>query len=57
MGKIKNQQMFHATIDGKKTICGLSNQYKGADTLIKFNEYLNDNLYIKYCCKKCQIKK
>jgi hypothetical protein len=50
----KNQQLFHATIDGKKTICGLSNQYKDADTLEKFKERLKDNSYVKYCCKKCQ---
>jgi hypothetical protein len=52
--KFKNQQLFHATIDGKKTICGLSNQYKDADTLEKFKERLKDNSYVKYCCKKCQ---
>lgn len=57
MGHIKNQQIFHATLDGKKTICGLSNQYKDADTLARFTERLKDNSYIKYCCKKCQSKK
>ena len=56
MSHIKNQNIFHATIDGKKTICGLSNQCKDADTLEKFNERLKDNSYIKYCCKKCQLK-
>jgi hypothetical protein len=54
MAHIKNQQIFHATNDGKKTICGLSNQYKYADTLEKFKERLNNNSYVKYCCKKCQ---
>jgi hypothetical protein len=57
MAHIKNQQKFHATIDGKKTICGLSNQYKDADTLTRFAERLKDNSYIKYCCEKCKIKK
>ena len=56
MAHIKNQQKFHATIDGKKTICGLSNQYKDADTLTRFVERLKDNSYIKYCCEKCQTK-
>ena len=56
MVRIKNQQMFHATIDMKKTICGLSNQFKDADTLARFIERLKDNSYIKYCCKKCQTK-
>lgn len=54
MAKNKNQKIFHATKDGKKTICGLSNEYKLADTLIKFTERLKDNSYLKYCCKKCQ---
>ena len=57
MGHIKNQQIFHATLDGKKTVCGLSNQYKDADTLARFTERLKDSSYIKYCCKKCQSKK
>lgn len=57
MGHIKNQQIFHATIDGKKTICGLSNQYKDADTILRFSERVKDNSYIKYCCKKCQSKR
>lgn len=57
MGYIKNQQLFHFTIDGKKTICGLSNQYKDAETLKRFTEMLNNASYIKYCCKKCQINK
>jgi hypothetical protein len=45
MGHIKNQQLFHFTIDGKKTICGLSNQYKDAETLKRFTEMLNDASY------------
>lgn len=57
MKKFKNQQMFHATIDGKKTICGLSNQYKMADELTKFEERIKDNSWIKFCCKKCQNHK
>ena len=57
MAHIKNQQIFHATLDGKKTVCGLSNQYKDADTLARFTERLKDNSYIKYCCKKCQSKR
>jgi hypothetical protein len=56
MGLIKNQNCFHATIDGKKTICGLSNQYNDADTLAKFNQRLQDKGFIKHCCKKCQTK-
>jgi hypothetical protein len=52
----KNQNMFHATIDGKKTICGLTNQYKDADSIIKFNERVKDEGWVKYCCKKCQTK-
>jgi hypothetical protein len=57
MAHIKNQQIFHATLDGKKTICGLSNQYNDADSLLKFTERLKDESFIKYCCKKCQSKK
>jgi len=56
MGHIKNQQKFHATINGKKTLCGLSNQYKDAWTLKEFTEMLKKNSYIKYCCKKCENK-
>ena len=56
MSHIKNQNVFHATIDGIKTICGLSNQYKDADTFKKFNERLIDKNYTRYCCKKCSIK-
>ena len=54
MTRIKNQNMHHATINGKKTICGLSNQYKVADTVLEFTEKLKDQSWIKHCCKKCQ---
>ncbi len=54
MKRTTNQNMFHATIDGKKTVCGLSNQYKIADTVDVFNGRLKDASYIKYCCKKCE---
>lgn len=53
---IKNQQIFHATIDEKKTLCGLSNQYKDADTIARFIQRLQNKEYIKYCCKKCESK-
>lgn len=56
MGHIKNQQLLHATIDGKKTICGLSNQYKTADTVLQFTDKLKDSSWIKHCCKKCQTR-
>ncbi len=56
MSRIKNQNMFHATIDSKKTICGLSNQYKVADTLERFKERLKDASMVKHCCVKCQQK-
>jgi hypothetical protein len=57
MAHLKNQNIFHVTTDGKKTICGLSNQFKDADTLLIFTERLKDSSYIKYCCKKCQSKR
>jgi len=55
MAHIKNQNQFHL-IDstGKKTRCGLSNQFKDALSLDKFNRYLNDESWTKCCCKKCQ---
>lgn len=56
MKALKKQQMFHLTIDGKKTVCGLSNQYKDADNIEKFNKHLNNGLS-KFCCIKCQSKK
>jgi hypothetical protein len=56
MARINNQNIFHATLDGKKTICGLSNQFNDADSLVKFAQRLKDSGFIKYCCKKCQTK-
>jgi hypothetical protein len=56
MAHINNQNIFHATLDGKKTICGLSNQFNDADSLVKFAQRLKDSSFIKYCCKKCQTK-
>jgi hypothetical protein len=49
MTHIKNQK-----IDGKKTICGLSNQYKDADTMQKFNQRIIDKNYIKIAAKNAQ---
>lgn len=56
MKKIKNQNIFHVTINNKKTLCGLSNQWNDADTLQKFENRLLNKSYIKFCCIKCQIK-
>ena len=54
MPRIKNQQIFHCTKDGKRTICGLSNQHKDADGIEKFQIRCKDENQIKLCCKKCQ---
>lgn len=58
MAHIKNQNIFHqVSQDGKKTVCGLSNQHNDAITYERFVSYLNDKNYSKYCCKKCQQKR
>ena len=54
MGHFKNQNILHTTLDGKKTLCSLSNQFKIADTIEQFKTRLIDESWIKYCCKKCQ---
>ena len=56
MGYIKNQDLNHFTIDGKRTACGLSNQYKTADNIQEFNEKLKDGSWDKHLCKKCKSK-
>ena len=57
MAKIKNQNMFHlADKTGKKTICGLSNQYRDGLSQDRFNRYLSDPSWVNDCCKKCQLK-
>jgi len=56
MSRFKNQNLVHATINNKKTICGLSNDYDEADTLLRFSERLTDHSWVKHCCKKCQTK-
>lgn len=54
MSKIKNQNIFHLVDKtGKKTICGLSNQFSDALTPERFKAYLNDKTTAKLCCKKC----
>lgn len=54
MAHIKNQNIFHLVDKtGKKTVCGLSNQYNDAITLERFENYLKDKSMIKFCCKKC----
>jgi len=57
MRQIKNQQMYHATKNGQRTICGLSNQWNDALTLEQFHLKLQDASWTKYCCAKCEIKK
>jgi hypothetical protein len=54
MTKIKNQNLFHTSQNGKKTMCGLSNQYNTADNIQKFIERLHDESWVKWCCKKCE---
>jgi hypothetical protein len=54
MAHIQNQNILHTTIDGKKTLCSLSNQYKMADSIQEFKTKLINQSWIKYCCKKCQ---
>ena len=57
MSHIKNQNSFHlVSKDGKKTICGLSNQFNDANSIEEFSRYLNDKSLSKFCCKKCQAK-
>jgi len=57
MAHIKNQNIFHlVSQDGKKTNCGLSNQYNDAISIERFNNYLKDKSFSKFCCKKCQQK-
>ena len=56
MKRFKNQHLFHATIDNKRTVCGLSNQYNEADTVLEFSERIKKEDYIKHCCQKCQAK-
>jgi len=53
MGHIKNQNKFHATINGKRTLCGLSNQHKDAVSIEKFQSYIQDTQWTKLCCEKC----
>jgi hypothetical protein len=52
--KTKNQNLFHATFNNKKTLCGLSNQYKSAETIIMFKELLKNNYLMDVCCIKCK---
>ena len=55
MKTIKNQQMFHIVdFSGKKTRCGLSNQYKDAQSEENFKEYINNPYYSDICCEKCR---
>tara|TARA_R110000868_G_scaffold44082_1_gene147631 strand:+ start:1476 stop:1655 length:180 start_codon:yes stop_codon:yes gene_type:complete len=56
MKRFKNQNIFHATTDNKRTICGLSNELKVADTILEFSARIKKADYKKYCCKKCQLK-
>jgi hypothetical protein len=53
--KLKNHNLFHATINGKTTLCGLPNGYI-ADNIEKFTKYVKDEYYYNVCCKKCQTK-
>ena len=57
MKKIKNQQRYHATKNGQRTICGLSNQWNDALTLDQFNIKLQDASWVNFCCAKCQSTK
>jgi len=55
MTNLKNQNLLHlASSDGKKTKCGLSNQYKDAYSKDVFDIKMSNNLLSKFCCKKCQ---
>lgn len=57
MGHIKNLQRFHLVAEGgKKTECGLSNQYKDADTKEEFIRHFGMDRFRKWCCKKCAAK-
>lgn len=53
MKKNYKQNRWHATIDNKKTLCGLSNQYKDAATVNFFRDFYRDVSYRKYYCQKC----
>lgn len=54
MKSIKNQQKFHLiNASGKKTICGLSNQYNDALDVEHFKKKVNDLNWVNYCCSKC----
>lgn len=54
MARTKNQNIFHATKDGKRTVCGLSNQWKDADTVEVFVNRIKNSSYTKFCCVKCE---
>jgi len=55
MSKIKGQNLMHLVSDnGKRTKCGLSNQYKDAESKERFEQLLADVSMSKFCCKKCK---
>ena len=57
MSHIKNQNIYHLVNEtGKRTKCGLSNQYNDAVNVTRFNNLLKDKEMVKYCCKKCILK-
>ena len=53
MAHFKNQNKFHATLNGKRTLCGLSNGYKDALSIERFDLYNQNPEWIGYCCEKC----